>query len=129
MERTERPRPFKERKSFAQRKQEVDVIREKFPGKVPVILERYRREKYLPLLEKTKFLVPEELTMTQFVGVVRNRLCLTPRHAFYILINNRGIASMSLTMGEVYREHQDADGFLYMTYASQEAFGSRVASP
>ncbi|KAL4641366.1 microtubule-associated proteins 1A/1B light chain 3C-like [Arapaima gigas] len=121
---TARPRPFKQRKSFANRTHEVAVIRNKFPAKVPVILERYQREKFLPLLEKTKFLVPEELTMTQFVSVLRNRLCLSPRHAFYVLINNRGIASMSLTLAELYRDHRDEDGFLYMTYASQEAFGS-----
>lgn len=46
-----------------------------------------------------------------------------PSQAFYLLINNAGIASMSLTMAQVYKDHKDEDGFLYMTYASQEMFG------
>ena len=34
------------------------------------------------------------------------------------------MASLSKTVLEVYREHHDPDGFLYLSYASQEAFGS-----
>uniref|UniRef100_A0A8C5EY16 Autophagy-related protein n=1 Tax=Gouania willdenowi TaxID=441366 RepID=A0A8C5EY16_GOUWI len=88
-----------------------------------VIIERYDREKFLPPLDKTKFLVPHELTMTQFVTIIRNRMSLLPTQAFYLLIDGSGLASMSLTMAQVYREHQDDDGFLYITYASQEMFG------
>ncbi|XP_056264962.1 microtubule-associated proteins 1A/1B light chain 3C [Pseudoliparis swirei] len=116
-------KPFKQRKSFATRKQEVAGIRSKFPNKIPVIIERYEREKYLPPLDKTKFLVPHELTMTQFVTIIRNRMALLPSQAFYLLINSSGLASMSLTMAQVYKDQQDEDGFLYMTYASQEMFG------
>uniref|UniRef100_A0A3Q3FH56 Microtubule-associated protein 1 light chain 3 gamma n=1 Tax=Labrus bergylta TaxID=56723 RepID=A0A3Q3FH56_9LABR len=118
---------FKQRKSFATRKQEVAGIRSKFPNKIPVIIERYDKEKYLPPLDKTKFLVPHELTMTQFVTIIRNRMALLPTQAFYLLINNSGLASMSLTMAQVYKDHQDEDGFLYMTYASQEVFGHSVS--
>jgi len=57
--------------SAASRKDEVASIRAKFPQKVPVIVERYHKEKDLPLLDKTKFLVPEELTMSQFVTIIR----------------------------------------------------------
>ncbi|CAN8008913.1 unnamed protein product, partial [Ixodes pacificus] len=55
----------------AVRKEEVAGIRQRFPSKIPVIVERYNREKSLPLLDKTKFLVPQELTMSQFVSIVR----------------------------------------------------------
>ncbi|XP_047611008.1 microtubule-associated proteins 1A/1B light chain 3C isoform X2 [Phacochoerus africanus] len=65
-------RPFKQRKSLATRREEVAGIRVKFPGKIPVIVERYPREKFLPLLDKTKFLVPQELTMTQFLSIIRS---------------------------------------------------------
>uniref|UniRef100_A0A674NHY9 Microtubule-associated protein 1 light chain 3 gamma n=1 Tax=Takifugu rubripes TaxID=31033 RepID=A0A674NHY9_TAKRU len=122
--RPQHSKPFKQRKNFATRKQEVAGIRSKFPNKVPVIIERYEGEKYLPPLDKTKFLVPHELTMTQFVTIIRNRMALLPTQAFYLLVNNSGLASMALTMAQVYRDHQDDDGFLYMTYASQEMFGS-----
>ena len=38
---------------------------------VQVIVERYAKEGELPLLDKTKFLVPQELTMSQFVTIIR----------------------------------------------------------
>ncbi|XP_031448318.1 microtubule-associated proteins 1A/1B light chain 3C [Phasianus colchicus] len=116
-------RPFKLRKTLATRREEVAGIRAKFPTKIPVIVERYQKEKYLPLLDKTKFLVPEELTMTQFITIIRSRMALTATQAFYLLVNNKSLASMSLTMAEVYRDYKDEDGFVYMTYASQEMFG------
>lgn len=42
---------------------------------------------------------------------------------FYLLIGGRAMALMSLTLAEVYNDYRDEDGFLYMSYASQEAFG------
>jgi len=116
-------KPFKQRKSFASRRDEVAGIRAKFPSKIPVIVEKYHKEKTLPLLDKTKFLVPQELTMSQFVTIIRNRMSLAPTQAFYLIVNNKSLASMSTTLAEVYKEEKDEDGFLYMTYASQEMFG------
>jgi len=111
------------------RKDEVAVIRSKFPNKVPVIVDRFYKEMSLPQLDKTKFLVPQEITMSQFVTIIRNRMQLGSTQAFYLLVNNRSILSLSKTMAEVYSEHQDDDGFLHVTYASQEVFGCDSAGP
>lgn len=116
-------KPFKQRRSFEARKLEVENIRKKFPTKIPVIVERYQREAILPVIEKSKFLVPQELTMMNFAIIIKNRLGIPNSRAFYFVINNQSMASTSRTICEVYKEHKDEDGFLYMTYASQEMFG------
>ncbi|XP_037803767.1 microtubule-associated proteins 1A/1B light chain 3C-like isoform X1 [Penaeus monodon] len=116
-------RTFKQLKPFLTRKEEVANIRAKFPTKIPVIVERYAKESTLPVLDKTKFLVPQELTMSQFVTIIRNRMQLHSTMSFYLLVNNKSLVSLSRTLSEVYRECHDDDGFLYVTYASQEVFG------
>ncbi|XP_030621364.1 microtubule-associated proteins 1A/1B light chain 3C [Chanos chanos] len=120
--------PFKQRKCYATRKDEVCSIRSKFPNKLPVIVERYIREKQLPLLDKTKFLVPFELTMGQFLSLLRSKINLEATQALYLLISERSMSCMSASMGEVYSQYKDPDGFLYMTYASQDMFGGNATS-
>uniref|UniRef100_A0A336MTT7 CSON005060 protein n=1 Tax=Culicoides sonorensis TaxID=179676 RepID=A0A336MTT7_CULSO len=105
------------------RRDEALAIRLKFPTKVPIIVERYHKENDLPVLDKKKFLVPEEVTLSQFLGIIRNRMKIGPSKALFLLINNRTMISISRTVGEIYEEYKEIDGFLYVTYASQEVFG------
>ncbi|CAG2104813.1 unnamed protein product [Medioppia subpectinata] len=128
-DKTEHPnRPFKQRKPLTTRREEVSGIRAKFPTKIPVIVEKYSKEKSLPVLDKTKFLVPQELPMATFVTIIRNRMQLSSTQAFYLIISNKSMVNMTKTMAEVYKENRDEDGFLYVTYASQEMFGSSHVS-
>ncbi|XP_065652679.1 microtubule-associated proteins 1A/1B light chain 3A-like isoform X2 [Hydra vulgaris] len=119
-------KPFKDRRCFNQRKRESESISAKYPDKVPLIIERYKSEKALPVLEKMKYLVPSDMTVGMLSNVIRKRLQLNSSQSLFLLINSRNICSNSLTLLDVYREEKDEDGFLYIVYASQEVFGSYI---
>ncbi|TMS37358.1 hypothetical protein L596_004304 [Steinernema carpocapsae] len=114
---------FKQRRPLAARKRDVAEIRLKQPDKIPVIIERFDGEKYLPLLERCKFLVPSHITVAELIKIVRLRLQLHPDQAFFLLVQEKAIVSNSTTMGQLYARDQDEDGFLYIVYTSQPAFG------
>ena len=61
----------------------IRLCTHRFAWCLQVIIECYEREKYLPPLDKTKFLVPHELTMTQFVTIIRYNL--TVFKSLYVL--------------------------------------------
>jgi GABA(A) receptor-associated protein len=118
--------PYKESVPFPQRCAEAQRIREKFPGRVPAIVERGARSD-VPLIDKKKFLVPSDLTVGQFIYVVRKRLNLPPEKALFLFVNNT-LPTTGTLMRELFAQYMSEDGFLYCTYSGESAFGSACAS-
>ena len=59
----------KEDKSIEARKQEAENVRTKYPDRIPVIVERVPGSQ-IPDVRSRKFLVPNDITMTQFIMVI-----------------------------------------------------------
>lgn len=118
---------FKSKHSFEIRVDEAARIRIKYPGRIPVIVEKSPRDKMLPSIDKSKFLVPSDLTVGQFTFVIRKRMTLAPESALFVFCDNM-LPTTSSQMGELYMGHQDRDGFLYMQYCGENTFGFDLVS-
>lgn len=116
--------PFKKRTAFEDRIEESTRILSKFPGRIPVIVEPARFDsKTIPMIDKTKFLVPGDLTLGQFVFIIRRRLTLPAEIALFMFVGG-SLPTTNTLMRELYSTHKDRDGFMYATYSGENTFGS-----
>jgi GABA(A) receptor-associated protein len=116
---------FKNKYTFEKRQQESSNIIKKFPGKIPVIIQKTKssRDVDIPNIGKKKFLVPEDLEFCNLLFIVRKRLKLGSEKALYMFVNDTLVPSSKL-LNVIYEEEKNEDGFLYVYYASESTFGS-----
>lgn len=115
---------FRTEHSFEKRSAEAQRIRAKFPDRIPVICEKADKSD-IPDIDKKKYLVPADLTVGQFVYVIRKRISLPPEKAIFIFVNNSLPPTASL-MSAVYEKNKDEDGFLYVSYSGENTFGDEA---
>ena len=114
---------FKNKYSFEQRKSESHRIINKYPDRIPLICQKSKTaNKSCPAIDKQKYLVPQDITVGQFIYIIRQRLKLSSEKALYIFINGT-IPSVGRLITDVYKEHTDEDGFLYIYYNFENTFG------
>ena len=75
-----------------------------------------------PTIDKKKYLVPADLTVGQFINVIRRRIKLEPEKAIFVFIDNI-LPPSGASMAVIYDQKRDEDGFLYVTYSSENTFG------
>ena len=107
--------------SLEQRKVESSRIRNKYPNRIPIIIEP-SSDCSLPNIDRKKYLVPEDLTLGQFMYIIRKRIELGPEKAIYLFVGNI-IPTTSQYVSVLYSEHKNEDGFLYITYSGENTFG------
>lgn len=121
---------FKEEYTFEERLAESTRIREKYPDRVPVIVEMeekrglFTKTEKLPALDKKKYLTPD-LSFSQFLYVIRKRIALEPEKAMFMFVGESGeIPPTGAYMTKLYDEYVDSDGFLYFRIFGENIFGS-----
>jgi GABA(A) receptor-associated protein len=112
---------FKKKYTEKERLYESSRILLKYPDRIPVICER-NKSSLAPDIDKNKYLVPIDLTIGQFMYVIRKRMHLLSEETLFIFIGG-AIFSNSSVIGTIYHQHKDDDGFLYISYAKENTFG------
>jgi GABA(A) receptor-associated protein len=112
---------FREENNLEQRKSEAEKIRNKYPDRIPVVVERVPNSQ-IPEIDKRKFLVPNDISVAQFMWIIRKRIQLPSEKAIFLFVN-KTIPQSSSTMGQIYTNFKDEDGFLYIAYSGENTFG------
>ncbi|VDP85807.1 unnamed protein product [Echinostoma caproni] len=73
-------------------------------------------------MDKNKYLVPSDLTVGQFYFLIRRRIQLRAEEALFFFVDDT-IPPTSVTMGALFDEHHDTDGFLYIAYSDESVYG------
>jgi GABA(A) receptor-associated protein len=113
---------FKQKYTFKERLFESSNILQKYSDRIPIICEKNINNKNTPELDKNKYLVPVDLTIGQFIYVIRKRMKLPPEQGIFIFIGNT-IPTTTQLLCDLYFLYKDQDGFLYITYSNENTFG------
>jgi GABA(A) receptor-associated protein len=113
-------REFKDKFSLTQRITESSKIISKYPERIPVICERIGDT--VPDIDRKKYLVPGDLSIANFMYVIRKRIKLSPEISIFLFVNECMVPCSEL-MSKCYQEHKDQDGFLYIRYGGENTFG------
>ncbi|KAJ4454133.1 putative autophagy-related protein 8 precursor [Paratrimastix pyriformis] len=94
---------FKQQHSFEVRKQEAAKMRRKYSDRIPVICEKADKTD-VPDIDKKKYLVPQDMTVGQFVYVIRKRIKLSHEKAIFVFVDN-SIPPTAALMATLQREN------------------------
>lgn len=124
---------FKQTHPFEKRKEESEKILKKYENRIPIIVHKQANSN-IANCDKQKFLVPDDLSIAQFTFVIRKRIKLSAEQAIWIFVETKSeknskkndylLPPTSHTIGQIYSQYKDEDGFLYLTYSGENTFGS-----
>jgi len=112
----------KENPSLQSRRKQIENLLKKYPQKVPIILEKDPKCN-ITEIKKKKFLCPIRQTISHFNAIIRGSAELDPTEALFLLVNGNNSIIGDVSMGEIYEKNKDEDGFLYIVYSSELAWG------
>lgn len=112
---------FKEFHSYERRLDMARMLREKHPQCLPVIIEPLSSNE--PAIDKTKYLVPKDITAGTFLCQIRRFISLAPGDTLAFFASTNLITPAQL-MRVMYERYKQADGFLYLIYCRENSFGN-----
>jgi len=115
---------FKVKHDFEKRFSEAQRIIEKYPDKIPVICEKGMVSDDIPDIDRKKYLCPNDISIANFMFVIRKRIKLAPEKSIFLFVSDTNLVPTASLLSQVYQEHKDDDGFLYITYNGESTFGA-----
>jgi GABA(A) receptor-associated protein len=101
----------------------INELMVKYPDRVPIIVTRNQNSATTPEIDKHKYLVPVDITVGQFLFVIRKRMLLSSERALFLFIDG-DLVNNSEHVGIVYARHKSKkDQCLHVVYSCENTFG------
>ena len=94
-------------------------IMSKYPRRVPIIVDCKKEIN----LDKKKYIVPNNLTVGQFMYILKKRINIDHTQSIFLLCNNQLVINTEL-INNLYIKQKDYDGFLYIIITLENTFGN-----
>jgi GABA(A) receptor-associated protein len=107
---------------YLERVKKSQIILEKYPDRVPLIIQPSKSDRDAYPIDKSKYITPRDLTLLQLQQIIRKRVKFPAEKALFMFINNK-IFPITSMVGTIYDANKDPDGFLYVTYCQESTFG------
>jgi GABA(A) receptor-associated protein len=107
---------------YLERLKKSQIILEKYPDRVPLIIQPSKNDRDLYPIDKSKYITPRDLTLLQLQQIIRKRVKFPADKAMFMFINNK-VYPITGIIGPIYDTNKDSDGFLYVTYCQESTFG------
>jgi GABA(A) receptor-associated protein len=98
-------------------------LKNKYPGHVPVIIKKNANDKILQDIDKEKYLIPNNLKLSDVMMIIRRRIKISPKHAIFIFVGKGVLVPLSENIVSIYEKYRSEDNFLYMVYTTENTFG------
>ena len=98
--------------------QTSDKILLKYKERVPIIADCKQGIN----INKNKYIVPRDLTIGQFLYILKKRINIEPTQSIFLISNNVLLINTD-TIATVYNKFKDEDGFLYICISLENTFG------
>ena len=112
---------YKSAYTLEQRQAQFKKLNDRFPDKILIIVEQAKNSQIEQLL-KNKFILSVETTVGEVLELIRSIIQLRKDQAIF-LYTKGVLPSASKTLSQIYPKYKDEDGFLYIVYAGETAFG------
>lgn len=100
---------------------DIHNIRKKYPDRIPIFVNKDPHSN-APMISKTKFLTPYDITVAQFIYIIRKWIKLKPEESLFLFINN-DIPSTNSQLIDIYNKYKSPDEVLRIVYSTENSFG------
>jgi GABA(A) receptor-associated protein len=122
-----------ENKTFQERIYCSNKFLHKYPDRIPLIIEKNEKNENI-VLENYKYLLPKDVTMSQFISIIRTKMNITSKKALFTFVKNSKesynspkesyvLVPMNESIGNIYSIYKNDDGFLYIKFGIENTFG------